>query len=99
MREEDLSRRAAEMGEWLRVRLREAIMRGGKVKEVRGKGLLNGIEINKDAGTAHQYVKALLKLGVLCKDTASQVMRNTPPLIITKEEAEWGIERIAKALG
>lgn len=98
MRDEKLSQRAAEFGEWFRVRLREATGRGGKVKEVRGKGLLNGIEVKPEAGDAYSFVKKLLKEHVLSKDTAKQVIRITPPLVITKEEAEWGIERIAKAL-
>ena len=96
MRDEDLSARAAEMGQWLRGRLRA--IKSGKIKEVRGRGMLNGVEIKKDAGDAHHYVELLLKEGVLCKDTAGQVVRITPPLIITREECEWGLERIARVL-
>jgi ornithine--oxo-acid transaminase len=96
MRDEKLAERAEEMGQWLRERLRA--IKSNKIKEVRGRGLLNGIEIKKDAGAASQYVKALLKEGVLCKDTAGQVIRVTPPLVITKDECEWGIERIARVL-
>lgn len=99
MRDEDLSRRALDMGEWLRTRMREATKNGGKVKEIRGRGLLNGIEVHKDAGDAYSFVKKLLKEGVLCKDTAKQVIRITPPLVITKDECEWGIERLSRVLG
>jgi ornithine--oxo-acid transaminase len=99
MRDEDLSNRAQEMGEWLRSRLREAFAKSSKVKEIRGRGLLNGIEVRKEAGDAYSFVKQLLKEGVLCKDTAKQVIRITPPLVITKEECEWGIERLARVLG
>ena len=99
LREEELSRRALEMGEWLRLRLREVTEKSGKVKEIRGRGLLNGIEVHKEAGDAYSFVKKLLKEGVLCKDTARQVIRITPPLVITKDECEWGLERIAKVLG
>lgn len=102
MIDEDLSRRALEMGDWLRVRLREVTNAGGpssKVKEIRGRGLLNGIEVKKEAGDAYSFVKQLLKEGVLCKDTAKQVIRITPPLTITKDECEWGLERIARVLG
>ena len=98
LRDEDLAKRVHEMGQWLRERLREVTAKGGNVKEVRGRGLLNGIELRKEAGEAHGYVKRLLKEGVLCKDTAKQVIRITPPLIITKEECEWGLERIARVL-
>jgi ornithine--oxo-acid transaminase len=96
MNDEHLAERAEETGEWLRGKLRA--IKSNKVKEVRGKGLLNGVEIRKDAGSASQFVKVLLKEGVLCKDTAGQVIRISPPLVITKDECEWGLERIAKAL-
>jgi len=96
VRDEELSARAEEMGQWLRGKLRA--IKSSKIKEVRGRGMLNGVEINKDAGDAHRYVKLLLKEGVLCKDTAGQVIRITPPLVITKEECQWGLERIAKVL-
>jgi len=98
MRDEDLSRRASEMGDWLRLRLREVTSKGGKVKEIRGRGMLNGIELKKEAGPAYDYVKKLLGEGVLCKDTVKQVIRITPPLVITKDECEWGLERIARVL-
>jgi ornithine--oxo-acid transaminase len=96
MKDENLAERAERTGEWLRQRLRS--IKTDKIKEVRGKGLLNGIELRKDAGEAKDYVKALLKEGVLVKDTAGQVIRVTPPLTITQEECEWGLERIAKVL-
>jgi ornithine--oxo-acid transaminase len=96
MIDESISQRAEETGEWLRGRLRS--IKSDKIKEIRGKGMLNAIEIRKDAGTAHHYVELFLQEGVLCKDTAVQVIRVTPPIVITKDEAEWGIARIAKAL-
>jgi ornithine--oxo-acid transaminase len=96
MVDEKISQRAEETGEWLRGRLRS--IRSDKIKEIRGKGMLNAIEIRKEAGTAHHYVELFLKQGVLCKDTAGQVIRVTPPIVITREDAEWGIERIAKVL-
>ena len=59
--------------------------------KVRGKGMLNGIELKKDAGDANRYVELLLKEGVLCKDTAGQVIRITPPLTITEmpDQVVW----------
>src|SRR5690606_2561528 len=97
MKDENIAERAAEMGQWLRERLQA--IKSDKIKEVRGRGMLNGIEIRKEAGTAYDFVKQLLKEGVPCKDTASQVIRITPPIVITKEECEWGLERIARVLG
>lgn len=96
MVDEKISQRSEEMGAWLRGRLQA--IKSSKIKEVRGKGMLNAIEINKDAGDAHHYVELMLKEGILCKDTAGQVIRITPPIVITKEEAEWGLERIARVL-
>jgi len=97
MKDENLCEKASRTGEWLRGKLRA--IKSSKIKEVRGRGMLNGIELNKNAGDAHHYVELLLKEGVLSKDTAGQVVRITPPLIITEEEAMWGVERIAKVLG
>ena len=99
MKDEGLTEKSVHMGQWLRTRLQEVTAKGGKVKEVRGRGLLNGVELKKEAGEAYGYVKQLLKEGVLCKDTAKQVIRITPPLVITKDECEWGLERIARVLG
>jgi ornithine--oxo-acid transaminase len=96
MVDENIAQRSEETGEWLRGRLRA--IKSDKIKDVRGRGMLNGIEIHKQAGDAHHYVELLLKEGVLCKDTAGQVIRVTPPIVITREEAEWGIERIARVL-
>jgi len=96
MKDENLADRAERLGEWLRSRLRA--IKTNKIKEVRGKGMLNGIELNKGAADAHHIVEELLKEGVLCKDTAGQVVRITPPLVITEEELQWGIDRIAKVL-
>lgn len=97
MKDENIAERAVEMGQWLRERLQA--IKSDKIKQVRGRGMLNGIEVRKEAGTAYDFVKQLLKEGVLCKDTASQVIRITPPIVITKEECEWGLERIARVLG
>jgi ornithine--oxo-acid transaminase len=97
MVDERISQRSEETGEWLRGRLRA--IKSSKIKEVRGRGMLNAIEVRKEAGDAHHFVELLLAEGVLCKDTAGQVIRITPPIVITREEAEWGLERLAKVLG
>ncbi len=96
LKDENLAERAAKTGEWVRSKLRA--IKSNKIKEVRGKGMLNGIELRPDSGDVHHFVELLLKEGVLCKDTAGQVIRITPPLIITEEEAQWGLDRIAKVL-
>ncbi len=92
--DENLSQYAVEMGEYLRQRIRD--MNSPKIESVRGKGMLTGIVVREEAGTGHHYVEELLKAGVLCKETVKQVVRITPPLVITKEELDWGLERIEK---
>ena len=68
------------------------------VKEVRGRGLLVGVEIKKEIATARPFCEKLMKLGILAKETHEQVIRFAPPLIIKKEEIDWALERIRKVL-
>jgi len=64
------------------------------IKEVRGKGLMIGVELIPEAGGARQYCKALMAQGLLCKETHENIIRFAPPLVITKEEIDWAMERI-----
>jgi ornithine--oxo-acid transaminase len=68
------------------------------VREVRGRGLMLAVELHKEAGLARDYVEALARQGVLTKDAHDQTIRIAPPLIVTREEADWAIERFAAAL-
>lgn len=92
--DDNLCERAVELGEYLRDQLRA--LNSPKIKEVRGRGMLTGIEVYPEAGTGHEFVEALLVEGILCKETVEQVVRVTPPLIITKEELDWALERFAR---
>jgi len=65
------------------------------VKEVRGRGLWIGIELHS---LARPYCEALQEEGILCKETHDRVIRVAPPLIVTREEIDWAVERIAKVL-
>lgn len=65
------------------------------IKEVRGKGLWIGIELDKPA---RPFCEALMKDGLLCKETHENVIRFAPPLVITKDELDWAFEKLAKAL-
>jgi ornithine--oxo-acid transaminase len=94
--EERLVERSAEMGAYFMKRLRE--IRTDKVREVRGRGLLIGVEIKEEHGTARPYCEKLMELGILAKETHHQVIRFAPPLVMTREEADWALERIAKVL-
>ncbi len=68
------------------------------VAEVRGRGLWVGIELDRSAGGARRFCEALREMGVLCKETHDHVIRVAPPLVITRDELDWAIERIERAL-
>ncbi len=94
--DEKLVERSAEMGEYFLGRLRA--IKSDKIKEARGKGLLIAVELKKEAGPARQFTEALMKEGVLAKETHVTTIRFAPPLVITKQEIDWAVERIAKIL-
>ena len=94
--DEKLADKSDEMGRYFMERLRA--IGSPKVKEVRGKGLLIGVHIKDEHGTARPYCEKLMELGILAKETHGQVIRFAPPLTITREEADWALERIAKVL-
>ncbi|GAB6283695.1 MAG: hypothetical protein STSR0008_24860 [Ignavibacterium sp.] len=66
------------------------------IKEIRGKGLFIGVELFPEAKGARRFCEALMKEKILCKETHENVIRFAPPLIITKEEIDWAIERVEK---
>lgn len=92
--EERLVERSAEMGSYLFDRLRS--MRSNIVTDVRGRGLWVGVEIDANAVSPRSICDALLADGVLSKDTHGTVLRFAPPLTITREEIDWGMERIER---
>jgi ornithine--oxo-acid transaminase len=92
--EEHLVERSAEMGSYLQDRLRA--MRSNIVKDVRGRGLWVGVEVDANVVSARSVCDSLLENGVLSKDTHGTVLRFAPPLTITREEIDWGMERIER---
>ena len=94
--DEDLIHRAAELGEYLMARLREIPSR--HVQHIRGKGLWVGIVLKPEANGARRFCEALMKSGLLCKETHWNVIRLAPPLVITKEEIDWAVARLADVL-
>ena len=92
--EEHLVERSAEMGDYLQGRLRA--MRSNIVKDVRGRGLWVGVEVDSTVVSARTVCDALLENGVLSKDTHGTVLRFAPPLTITRDEIDWGMERIER---
>jgi ornithine--oxo-acid transaminase len=91
--EEKMVERSAELGAYFLARLQA--LRSPAIKEVRGRGMWIGIELT---GMARPYCEALMEEGILCKETHDRVIRIAPPLIITREEIDWAMERIAKVL-
>ncbi len=94
--EEGMIERSAELGAYALERL--AAVESPHVREVRGKGLWIGIELRPEAGGARRFCEALQEEGILCKETHEHVIRIAPPLVITREELDWAIERIEKVL-
>jgi len=94
--EENMAQRAAAMGAYLLERL-QAIS-SPVVREVRGKGLLIGMDLEPARVSARQFVETLLRHGVLSKDTHGSVARFAPPLVIERSEIDWAVERIRDAL-
>lgn len=94
--DEKLPERAAELGEYFISRLRSIDSR--HVKEVRGKGLLIGLEISESSGVARPFCEALSQRGILAKETHQQTIRFAPPLVITREEVDWAVEQIQAVL-
>jgi len=94
--EEKLCQRAAELGDYLMQRLRK--IESPNIDFYRGKGLWVGIVLKKEASGARRFCEALMKKGVLAKETHINIIRLAPPLVITKEEIDWALERIEQVL-
>jgi len=91
--EERLAERSAELGAYALARLQR--MRSADVVEVRGRGLWLAIELNVPA---RPICEALRDRGVLCKETHETVIRIAPPLVIRREDLDWGLEQIELVL-
>jgi ornithine--oxo-acid transaminase len=94
--EEGLAENALVQGEYVLGRLQR--VESDYVVEVRGRGLLTGVELNPEAGGARRFVQALKDQGLLCKETHEHVLRFAPPLVITREDVDWALERIEGVL-
>ncbi len=94
--EEDLVSNSAKMGEYFYEQLAE--ITSPHVKEVRGKGLLIGVELHPKAGGARRFCEALVKHGILAKETHENVIRFAPPLIIDQATIDWAIPHIREVL-
>lgn len=93
---EKLYERSAESGNILRAKIEDIASRSSVVKEVRGRGLFIGIEVND--GDAMKYCRQLLELGVMANDSHGHTIRISPPLIINNREMDYLLERLEKVL-
>ena len=94
--EEKMVENSARMGEYLQEQLAE--ISSPHVQEVRGRGLLIGVELKSEAGGARRFCEALVKLGILAKETHENVIRFAPPLVIDKATIDWALPRIQEVL-
>ena len=94
--DEGLPERAGRLGQRLLSGLKTVSSR--HVREIRGKGLLAGIELRREFSGAHDIALQLLELGVLAKDTHEQVLRIAPPLVVDDATIDWLIDRIRRVL-
>jgi len=92
--DERLADRSAELGAWLLYELKK--IRHPHIKDIRGRGLLIGIEL---MAPARIYCERLKDLGLLCKETHDYVIRLAPPLIISQEDLAWAAGQVRKAFG
>ncbi len=89
---ENLCRNATEIGEHIRASLKHALAETPGVKEIRGQGLLIGIELDRPCG---ELVKTALAAGLLINVTADTVVRLVPPLVISREQADQLVNELA----
>jgi ornithine--oxo-acid transaminase len=96
LHEEELDQNAAQVGDYFLEQLSEIPSR--HVKEVRGKGLLIGVELKPEAGGARRFCEALQAHRILAKETHENVIRFAPPLIVTRDTIDWAMPRIREVL-
>lgn len=96
MNDERFSERSYELGAYLRDRL--SSIQSPAIREVRGKGLLIGLELDPSVVKARAVCERLKERGLLCKETHEVTVRFAPPLIISREEIDWAAEQVAAVL-
>jgi ornithine--oxo-acid transaminase len=94
--EEGMIENSAEQGRYLLAEL--AGMRTNQIKDVRGRGLMVALEFHPEVGGARRFCENLKNAGVLCKETHKNTLRLAPPLVITREQVDWALEKIETVL-
>lgn len=97
IQDEKLAERSAELGEYFIGKLRK--LKTSLVKDIRGKGLFVGVEIDPAKATARSVCEQLMTLGLLSKETHETVVRLAPPLVITRDQLDWAVEQLSAVLG
>ncbi|HEV8644561.1 MAG TPA: ornithine--oxo-acid transaminase [Burkholderiales bacterium] len=93
--EEKLPQRAAELGDYLAAQLRT--LKSPLIRELRGRGLLIGVEIDTTRVSARAACERLIDHGILTKDAHGTVLRLAPPLVITREQIDEAMRGIRAA--
>ena len=94
--EEGMIENAATQGAYFLDGLRA--IRSNKIRDVRGRGLMLAVDFHPEVGGARQFCEALKDEGILCKETHEDTIRFAPPLVITRDQVDWALERIEKVL-
>jgi acetylornithine aminotransferase len=89
--QDDLMSHAVEIGDFLRSELRARLAGNPGVRDVRGAGLMIGVELSAPCG---ELVARALEAGLLINVTADTVVRLLPPLIFTREQAQFAIDTL-----
>ncbi|MFD0269878.1 ornithine--oxo-acid transaminase [Streptomyces sp. NPDC127106] len=97
LRTGEYQQRAAELGDHLHREL-NLLVGGGAVTAVRGRGLWAGVDIEPGHGTGREVSHRLMERGVLVKDTHGATIRIAPPLVISKEDLDWGLDQLRAVL-
>ena len=94
--EERLPERSAELGDYLIGELHK--IDSPLIRAIRGRGLFVGLEIEPSLGSARAVCEALMKRGLLSKETHETVVRLAPPLVIEKRDIDWALQQIREVL-
>jgi ornithine--oxo-acid transaminase len=94
--EEGMIENSANQGAYFLDGLRN--IRSDMIREARGRGLMLAVEFHPEVGGARQFSETLKVEGILCKETHEDTLRFAPPLIITRDQVDWALERIQRVL-
>ncbi|MFI5981396.1 ornithine--oxo-acid transaminase [Streptomyces sp. NPDC051555] len=97
LRTGEYQQRATELGDHLHREL-GLLVGGGAVTAVRGRGLWAGVDIDPALGTGREISEKLMERGVLVKDTHGSTIRIAPPLVVSKEDLDWGLDQLRAVL-